>query len=100
MDVVWVLEFESDFDDGGVEGFGSVDAYDTCGFDAGEAALTAGEGFGTGEIDFDFLSLCDGGLHGESDEGTIFGDVDAFAVIEAGGFGVPEAYRPTDVGAI
>ena len=93
------MEFESDFDDGGIEGFGSIDADDACGFDACEAAHAAGEGFGAWEVDFDFLSLGDGGLHGEGDEGAVAGDVDAFAVVEAGGFGVPEAHRPTDVRA-
>ncbi len=96
-DLGWGLEFESDFDDGGIEGFGSVDADDASGFDACEAALAAGEGFGAGEVDFDFLSLGDGGLHGKGNEGAVARDVDALAVVEAGGLGVPEAHGPTDV---
>ena len=97
LDGGWGLEFESYFDDGGIEGFGSIDADDTSGFDACEATHTTGEGFGAGEVDFDFLSLGDGGLHGKGNEGSVAGGVNTLSVVEAGGLGVPEAHWPTDV---
>ena len=60
----FVAEGESYFDGGGHERIGAVDADYVSVFDAGETAFVFGEGFGTGEVDFEVLPFADGRLHG------------------------------------
>jgi len=90
----FVVEGESDFDGGGHEGIGAVDADYVSVFDAGEAAFVFGEGFGAGEVDFEVLSFADGGFQGQNDQGPAGGYIDAASVEEPCGFGMPDAYGP------